>query len=331
MTRPCCIEPAGGAQGRRSLPPRAPFSAYERFGDHAMVPSSGAGGSASPRGRSSRRGPAFTAGRASPRSPLAVSRCAASRARLRPSEPRSREPASERGSPRVFRSLRGAGEMLVPTQDRVAARCRPGWLVAARHRCLATEPAAGVALSQATPVSAGQRTVAAAEARTTRRRLSWPGWTLALQIEYAHGRADRQRRCRPGGGAAARAARHAWLVAVRAHRPRDRRPQGRCGAGSQRHADLRQHARRHPPDAGRPPHRHRAAAANADPTELSARPPAASANAAGRRSRRSLVAELLPPVVRAAFTGEIEEIPERFERADVSRFLIAVRWGVEEL
>ncbi len=58
---------------------------------------------------------------------------------------------------------------------------------------------------------------------------------------------------------------------------------------------------------------------------------AASANADGRGWGRSLVAELLPPVVRAAFRGEIEEIPERLERADVTRFLIAVRGGVEEL
>ena len=58
---------------------------------------------------------------------------------------------------------------------------------------------------------------------------------------------------------------------------------------------------------------------------------AESADAAGRGWRRSLIAELLPPVVRAAFGGEIEEIPQRLERADVPRFLIAVSWGVEEL
>jgi hypothetical protein len=44
-----------------------------------------------------------------------------------------------------------------------------------------------------------------------------------------------------------------------------------------------------------------------------------------------LVAQLFPPVVGTAFRGEIEEIPERLERADVPRFLIAVRGGVQEL
>jgi hypothetical protein len=50
-----------------------------------------------------------------------------------------------------------------------------------------------------------------------------------------------------------------------------------------------------------------------------------------RRWRRSLVAELLPPVVRTAFRGEIKEVPERLEGCDVAGFLIAVRRRVEEL
>jgi hypothetical protein len=54
---------------------------------------------------------------------------------------------------------------------------------------------------------------------------------------------------------------------------------------------------------------------------------------AGKRERRlrSLVAQLLPPVARTTFRGEIEEIPERLEGADVPRLLTAVRWRVEEL
>jgi hypothetical protein len=63
---------------------------------------------------------------------------------------------------------------------------------------------------------------------------------------------------------AARGARPARPAAVRAHRSCGRRLQGRCRAGARRPADLRKRARRHPPDEGRPPRRHRAAAANAD-------------------------------------------------------------------
>src|SRR5438874_12335159 len=47
--------------------------------------------------------------------------------------------------------------------------------------------------------------------------------------------------------------------------------------------------------------------------------------------RRSLVAQLLIPVARTSLGGQIEQIPKRLDGASVTRVLIAVRWGVEEL
>ena len=43
------------------------------------------------------------------------------------------------------------------------------------------------------------------------------------------------------------------------------------------------------------------------------------------------VAQLLVPVARASFGGQIEQIPERLERADVTWLLVAVRRGIEQL
>ena len=44
-----------------------------------------------------------------------------------------------------------------------------------------------------------------------------------------------------------------------------------------------------------------------------------------------LIVQLLVPVARASFGGEVEDIPERLEGADVTLLLVAVRRGVEEL
>src|SRR6267143_6980444 len=54
-------------------------------------------------------------------------------------------------------------------------------------------------------------------------------------------------------------------------------------------------------------------------------------NRRGFCCRRSLVAQLLIPVRWTSFGSEIEQIPERLDRAGVTRVLIAVGCGVEEL
>src|SRR5437763_930025 len=47
--------------------------------------------------------------------------------------------------------------------------------------------------------------------------------------------------------------------------------------------------------------------------------------------RRSLVVQLFVPVARASLGDEVEEVPERLEGAHVTRVLVVVRRGVEEL
>ena len=50
-----------------------------------------------------------------------------------------------------------------------------------------------------------------------------------------------------------------------------------------------------------------------------------------RAPRQTLVAQLLIPVGRTSFGREIEQIPERLDRADVTWLLVAVRRGIEQL
>src|SRR5262245_34673094 len=45
----------------------------------------------------------------------------------------------------------------------------------------------------------------------------------------------------------------------------------------------------------------------------------------------SRVAQLLVPDGRAPFRGEVEQVPDRLEGADVTRILVRVGWCVEEL
>lgn len=49
------------------------------------------------------------------------------------------------------------------------------------------------------------------------------------------------------------------------------------------------------------------------------------------RCRRSSVAQLLIPVGRTALGRQVKQIPQRLDGADVTRILIAIRWGIEEL